>query len=298
MQIPRRHGWPASRCEEDWLLKGADVPPVRVLGSTANETTVELVRNWRALGYDAMLVSSLDLAQVPSSEVVLGRLDILPTLDGVEDGLLALLRLERCGVSVLNRARALAAAHDKLLTARLLERAGLPHPRTAAMRAGDAVPLSPPLVLKPRCGSWGRDVLRCRDSAELDRALALVHDRSWFRSRGAVVQELLEPRGYDHRLVVARGEVIAAGQRIAAEGEWRTNISLGGRLRPLAPTDAARSLATKAAAALGADFIGVDLMPVNGGYAVLELNGAVDFDERYAPENDVYLKAAQALGIR
>jgi glutathione synthase/RimK-type ligase-like ATP-grasp enzyme len=47
-----------------------------------------------------------------------------PTLDGVEDGLWALGSLAAGGIRTLNRAGALLAAHDKLLTARLLLRAG------------------------------------------------------------------------------------------------------------------------------------------------------------------------------
>ena len=46
------------------------------------------------------------------------------------------------------------------------------------------------------------------------------------------------------------------------------------------PVDAQR-LAIHAACAVGIDFAGVDLLPVDGGWIVLELNGAVDFDRRY-----------------
>ena len=272
---------------------------VACLGSATNTTNVELVSDWRERGLDARLVSHLDLQRASRSEgIVLGRLDVLPTLDGVEPGLLTLLWLERRGWRVLNRAGTLVAAHDKLLTARVLKQAGLPHPRTAGVRAGEPSPLEPPLVLKPRLGSWGRDVFRCRDWPELERTLAVLRDRSWFRRHGALVQEFLPSRGYDLRLVVAGGKVIAAGERVAAPGEWRTNISLGGSLRQADPPEEARSLAIEAAAALGADLIGVDLMPTATGYLVLELNGAVDFDQRYALDGyDVYAEAARALGL-
>ena len=70
--------------------------------------------------------------------------------------------------------------------------------------------------------------------------------------------------------------------RFAAPGEWRTNVSLGGRSEPVAPPPLARTLAVSAAAAIGADLVGIDLLPTTTGYFISELNGAVDFRREYA----------------
>jgi glutathione synthase/RimK-type ligase-like ATP-grasp enzyme len=64
-------------------------------------------------------------------DVVLARLDVRRTLDGVEDGIWELRRVERRGVRVLNPAPSLIACHDKLQTALRLSRLGVPHPATA-----------------------------------------------------------------------------------------------------------------------------------------------------------------------
>src|SRR5438105_6800055 len=91
------------------------------------------------------------LDELGPGDVALGRLDGLPTLDGVDDGLWALGALSARGVIVLNEAAALLSAHDKLLTARLLRRAGIPHPQTLHVRPDRAFPtMRPPLVIKPR----------------------------------------------------------------------------------------------------------------------------------------------------
>jgi [lysine-biosynthesis-protein LysW]---L-2-aminoadipate ligase len=231
------------------------------------------------------------------NDTVLGRVDVLPGLDGVEDGLESLRRLERSGVAVLNRADALLAAHDKLETARRLQRAGLPHPRTVHVPPdGDAPVWDAPVVLKPRFGSWGTDVVRCETPHELRRSFAQLSRRHWFREHGVLVQELLPPPGADLRMLVAGGEVVGAISRQAAPGEWRTNVALGGTRRPAMPSPEARRLAVAAAAAIGADLVGVDLLPTRAGYVVLELNGCVDFNDEYSlGGGDVFDDAIEPL---
>jgi glutathione synthase/RimK-type ligase-like ATP-grasp enzyme len=131
-----------------------------------------------------------------SGDVALGRLDVLPTLDGMDDGLWALGALAARGVVVLNDPPALLGAHDKLLTARLLRHAGIPHPRTWHVRDGRPAPVPKlPVVVKPRFGSWGSDVYRCEDYDSLHTSLATVRDTAWFGRHGALVQELVPPRG-------------------------------------------------------------------------------------------------------
>lgn len=276
-------------------------PCVLVAGGDGNETSAHLVDAWREQRVEAELVPPLRLrATLRTGDCVLARPDVLPTLDGVEPGLLELLLLERAGVRVLNPARALLAAHDKLRTAHLLSRARLPHPWTMHLAPGDDMPrFATPIVIKPRFGSWGIDVFRCDGEDELARRLREVATKPWFRRHGALLQELVTPRGYDMRVLIAGGTTTGAVQRVAAPGEWRTNFSLGGSRRPCVPSAMARALAEAAAAAVGADFVGVDLLPVDDGYIVIELNAAVEFDAMYSlPGNDVYADSAAALGLR
>lgn len=50
---------------------------------------------------------------------------------------------------------------------------------------------------------------------------------------------------------------------------------------------------------LGADLVGVDLLPDGNGFTVIELNGAVDFDdpEYSMPGDNVYAAVAEALNL-
>ena len=261
---------------------------------------VELVAAWRAAGIDAALLAPRDaLSKLTVGDVAIGRLDVLQTLDGVEPGLETLGDLETRGVVVLNSAAALLAAHDKLLSDACLARAGVRRPPvTHAVTAEELRRCPLPLVVKPRFGSWGRDVFRCRNPDELEACLAEISGRGWFRKDGAVVQELVPSAGFDLRVIVAGGLVVGAAERVARAGEWRTNISLGGSLRPAHLSAEARSLAVAAAAALDADLIGVDLLPIPEGYTVIEMNGAVEFDGRYSLAGaDIYAAIADALAL-
>ena len=237
------------------------------------------------------------LARLAPGDVALGRLDVLPSLDGVEPGLWALERLGATGVTVLNGPRTLVAAHDKLLTAQAFHAAGISHPRTTHIAPWLPRPdLEAPLVFKPRFGSWGRDVIRCDDDAAIEQALVLLESRAWYAATGALAQQLIAPRGYDLRLVVAGGRVVGAVKRVAADGEWRTNVALGARREPMQPPVNASEIAVAAARAIDGALVGIDLLPTGvGGWVVLEANGAVDFTSTYSLDDDVFAAASAAL---
>jgi [lysine-biosynthesis-protein LysW]--L-2-aminoadipate ligase len=267
-----------------------------IVARRRTQTNHALLGAAAALGLDAVMLSPEEARrQLTAGDTALGRLDVLPTLDGPEPGLEGLGALERTGVRVVNRAGPLLTAHDKLATALRLTTLGIRHPRTAHVHADPGFDF--PVVVKPRFGSWGRDVLRCGSSAELDGLLRGLRRRRWFRSQGALVQELVPPQGHDLRILVAAGEIVGAVKRLAAPGEWRTNIALGGGRCAVAPPADACLLALGAAHAVGADLVGVDLLPDgDGGWSVLELNGAVDFTREYSVDGeDIFVRVVRTL---
>lgn len=265
------------------------------------QTNLALAAAWLERGFPAARLSAQDAADLLAPlDTALLRLDVLPTLDGIEDGLDELAGLARRGVRVLNPPSSLIAMHDKLRTARHLAATRVPHPKTVHLPRADApLGLRPPLVLKPRFGSWGEDVFRCQNDLELARVLDEVGDRRWFRRHGAVLQELVPSAGRDVRVLVADGRVVGAIQRVAPRGEWRTNVARGATRLPVKPSTEMSRLAVAAVEAVGADFAGVDLLPVPGGHVVIELNGAVEFDRRYdLAGTDVYNEVARALRLQ
>jgi [lysine-biosynthesis-protein LysW]--L-2-aminoadipate ligase len=274
-------------------------PLVAFVGSP-QQTNVDLAMAWRAQGVAAVLLSPSDAKLLLGpGDTALARLDVLPTFEGVEEGLEDLDELALAGARVLNTRNALMRAHDKLRTAACLVAARLPHPKTVHLPHVEA-PLGLPLpfVLKPRHGSWGVDVFLCEMESALDVVLGEIRHRPWFVRHGAILQEVVPSTGRDIRVLVAGGQVVGAVQRVAAPGEWRTNVALGATREPVTPSPEACRLAIAAADAIGADFVGVDLLPRDDGFVVLEINGAVEFDKSYdLAGQDVYGEVAKALGV-
>ncbi|MGZ4385616.1 MAG: ATP-grasp domain-containing protein [Gaiellaceae bacterium] len=270
-----------------------------VVAHSWSETNVALAGAWRGCRSFGVLSPWEALRFLAPGDIALGRIDVRPTLDGPESGFAELTDLaERRGVAVLNSPRALLAAHDKLLTAHLLRSDGIPTPWTRSF-GGDVHGLRDrpgPYVLKPRFGSWGKDVLRADTLEELSALAEQLSTRPWLRSGGAIVQGLIPPLGWDVRVIVANGRPVGAIRREAATGEWRTNVARGARRIPHRIPLGAVELACRAVAVTGLDLGGVDILPLAGGrLVVLEVNGAPDFSGEYSLGADAFALAAAEL---
>jgi ribosomal protein S6--L-glutamate ligase len=181
--------------------------------------------------------------------------------------------LESSGAVVVNRIDPLLAAQDKFRTSWLLARAGVPTPAAAVAQSPEEADriLSAfrAAVVKPIAGSLGEGVERIPAGPA---GRALVHERL---SREGVVylQAYVAHPGRDARLFVVGGKVRAAVERRAPAGEWRTNLAGGAAAVPIACAPPLRRIAEAAAAALGLDYAGVDVVVGPRGPTVIEVNG-------------------------
>ena len=185
-----------------------------------------------------------------------------------------LARLEASGVQVVNPPRAIECAVDKYLTTARLVDAGLPVPKTIVCENAEAAQeafekLGRDVVVKPIFGAEGRGILRVSDPD-----LALRTFRTLERI-GAVLylQEFVEHEGFDLRVLVLDGKVLAAMRRRSPR-DFRTNVSRHAHAEPVEISDREREWALRASAAVGTRIAGVDLLYDRSGAGyVIEVNG-------------------------
>jgi ribosomal protein S6--L-glutamate ligase len=237
-----------------------------------------------ALWYEGAPLSPLDVV-IPRPSFVEE-----PSLHTVTiDGLLAV------GYRVINGKHKLASSKNKLVQKVALVNASVPTPHFGIVRD----PLSAqklvddigfPLVLKVAFGRGGKGVFF---AANMETFLPLV-EYLLIRDRNPLIVEtfVAEANRSDLRVFVVGGNIVAAMERHAKEGDIRANIHTGGTGTPVTLSQAERELAIQAARALGLDIAGVDIIRSNNGPLVLEVNANPGFE---ALSNVTQIDVADAM---
>jgi tetrahydromethanopterin:alpha-L-glutamate ligase len=214
-------------------------------------------------GFGAGLPAAAFVRQIPggSFEQVTMRLGVLHAL-------------RELGISVYNDARVTERCVDKSMTSFLLDRQGIPTPRTWAVESveealaivrAEARP-ERPLVLKPLFGSQGRGLRLIEQPEGLPPAEEMA---GVFYLQHFVAGPTAGWR--DWRVFVVGGRPIAAMIRHGVE--WRTNAARGARCEAIAAAGEIADLARAAAGAVGAAYAGVDIIAdVRNRLHVLEVN--------------------------
>jgi RimK family alpha-L-glutamate ligase len=206
------------------------------------------------------------------ADAILARIIPSGSLEQIIFRVDALHCLEERGVRVMNSPRAIERTVDKLWTSALLEQCGLPTPPTVVCEGAEEAMAAfrelRDVIVKPLFGSMGLGMVRVSDEEMAYRVFRTIE-----QIRGVYyLQQTVDHEGRDIRAFVIGGSVVAAIER-HADG-WRTNLARGGSARPIQLSEEWASLAIRAAAAVGAEYAGVDLLPArDGSVTVLEVNG-------------------------
>jgi RimK family alpha-L-glutamate ligase len=211
-------------------------------------------------------------AELDEMDLVLARIIPSGSLEQIVFRVDALHRLEDRGGRVVNSPRAIERTVDKFWTSTLLEQCGIPTPETVVCEDPElaiaAFRQMGDVIVKPLFGSMGLGMVRVREEEMAYRVFRTIE-----QIRGVYyLQRTIEHDGSDIRAFVIGGRVIGAIQRRSPG--WRTNLARGGTASAVTLTPDQSSLATRSAAAVGAEYAGVDLLPGRDGRVyVLEVNG-------------------------
>ena len=194
-------------------------------------------------------------------------------------------RLEQNNIRLFNNARAVELCDNKILMYQELAKQGIRIPRTfIAPKTFEGLgynsrhfvkeiadQIGYPLIIKEAYGSFGEQVYL----AENEESANAIIDRLGYKD--FLMQEYIEEsKGRDMRINVVGNKVIASMLRENAN-DFRSNISNGGHGTKFESNEEYKSLAEKAAQALGLDFAGVDVLFGKDGPIICELNSNPQF---------------------
>lgn len=189
---------------------------------------------------------------------------------------------EWIGIPVVNTAKAIAEARHKFKSLRILAQHNLPVPPSltvgsatyleqAAPQLGDY-----PYIIKPFYGTHGIGVMMLDTPTSLTSTVEAMCDLH----KDYIIQSFIaEAAGIDVRVLIVGGNIIAAMERYAVPGEFRTNIHKGASGKQIKLTDEYKRIAIGAASALQLDIAGVDIMKTKNGPVILEVNPSPGFEE-------------------
>jgi ribosomal protein S6--L-glutamate ligase len=192
-------------------------------------------------------------------------------------GTAVLRQFEMMGVHTPNSSEAVLRARDKLRSLQILAKRGLDMPVTVfGDNPDDTKDLldmlgPPPHVIKLNEGAQGQGVVLAEKPAASQSVIEA------FRGLYAnfLVQEFIrEANGRDVRCFVVGDEVVAAMQREASPGDFRSNLHRGGTGSKVELSERERKTALRAARAMELGIAGVDLLRSDRGPLVLEVNAS------------------------
>ena len=229
------------------------------------------------------------------SEVALGKVDLhlptnfanlevlLPRIGAtINEYALALVRhFELRGVPVINGFHPILLARNKFLTLQSLADNGIRVPDSnyvsnfkslekAITRLGGY-----PVVVKMLKGRQGKGVILVESS----RTSEFIMDNLLSKGEGLLVQEFISPCARrDIRAFVLGTQVIAAMELSPKEGDFRANIHLKGKARPVRLDKELATLAVKSTKVLGLEISGTDIIvEAHGEAKVIEVNYSPGF---------------------
>ena len=174
-------------------------------------------------------------------------------------------RLEKIGLCMVNSRNTVAVSSDKYRTYLKLQDAGLTQPKTVLISSVDtwkesleALDTKFPIIMKTLEGSKGVGVLFVESERSLDSLIQLLFNEN--EDVDLLIQEYVKTDG-DIRVIVLGNEVIGSMKRSVIEGDFRSNVSQGAKVKEYPLTELEREHCLLASKAIGGSWTAVDFIP-------------------------------------
>lgn len=251
-------------------------------------STQRLIAACQSRGHEAVVINTLNCYMNINSikpsihyegEELVGFDAIIPRIHASVTfyGCAVVRQFEMMGVFVANDSIAIARSRDKLRALQLLSRKGIGMPITGFANKPNDIPDlinmvgGAPLVIKLLEGTQGIGVVL----AETKTAAESVIEAFLGLKVNILVQEYIqESNGSDIRCFVVGDKVVASMKRQGPEGDFRSNLHLGGCGEKIKITPEERKIAVAAVKAMGLVVAGVDILRSHRGPLILEVNSA------------------------
>lgn len=251
-------------------------------------STQRLIAACESRGHEAFVINTLNCymninSTKPSihyeGEELIGFDAIIPRIHASVTfyGCAVVRQFEMMGVFVANDSISIARSRDKLRALQLLSRKGIGMPITGFANKPNDIPDlinmvgGAPLVIKLLEGTQGIGVVL----AETRTAAESVIEAFLGLKANIMVQEYIkESNGSDIRCFVVGDKVVASMKRQGPEGDFRSNLHLGGCGEKIKITSEERKMAVAAVKAMGLVVAGVDILRSHRGPLILEVNSA------------------------
>ena len=241
------------RIVEDSKKLGHEVFVVDILGAfiTYEKDTYKIYNISEGKGFD---ISSQDTIAI-----------IRATVKEKSSYLDLLSQLEKIGICMVNSRETVDICSDKYRTYLKLQEYGLIQPKTSLISsvehkdvAIEGLDTKYPVVMKTLSGSKGVGVLFVESERSYDSLVQLLHNQN--PNVDLLVQEYIKT-DKDIRVIVLGGQIIAAMERAVIEGDFRSNVSQGGKVKHYKLSDLEKEQCILAAKAVNGVWTAVDFIP-------------------------------------
>ncbi|HBI17704.1 MAG: alpha-L-glutamate ligase RimK family [Candidatus Moranbacteria bacterium GW2011_GWF2_34_56] len=179
---------------------------------------------------------------------------------------------------------------DKYCASVFFSNINIPTPKTVLVNSFDEEKISLlaekyvegfPCVIKSCRGSMGKNVAIVHSSQDvvafINKSIGAKNIVPLKRSSYLLQEFIKESAGSDYRALCLGGKILGIIKRTAQNGDFKANISLGGKAEVVEANNEIKEMATKIMNEGQISYAGIDFIKSNGGYLAIEINTSAQF---------------------